>query len=52
MPTKKKYRAGVIGAGAIAQEWHMPGYAKNSHAELIAFAAYKSSNTGRRIAIK
>lgn len=38
MAMGKKYRVGVIGAGAIAQECHMPGYAKNTSAELVAFA--------------
>ena len=35
---EKRYRAGVIGAGSIAQACHLPGYAKNEHAELVAFA--------------
>jgi UDP-N-acetylglucosamine 3-dehydrogenase len=34
----KQYRVGVIGAGAIAQACHLPGYAKNGAAELAAFA--------------
>jgi len=38
MGKKSVYRAGVIGAGAIAQACHLPGYDKNSHAELVAFA--------------
>ena len=38
MPTQKKkiYRAGVIGCGAIAQECHLPGYAKHKQVELVA----------------
>ncbi|MDQ1256573.1 MAG: Gfo/Idh/MocA family oxidoreductase [Candidatus Hydrogenedentes bacterium] len=31
-------RAGVIGAGAIAQACHLPGYDRSSHAHLVAFA--------------
>jgi predicted dehydrogenase len=31
-------RVGVIGAGAIAQACHLPGYAKNRHVELVAVA--------------
>lgn len=38
MPKKRIYRVGVIGAGAIAQACHMPGYAKNKSCELVAFA--------------
>ena len=34
---KRKYRVGVIGAGSIAQACHIPGYAKNEQAELVAF---------------
>jgi UDP-N-acetylglucosamine 3-dehydrogenase len=34
----KKYRVGVIGAGAIAQAFHLPGYAKNDHVQLVSFA--------------
>jgi UDP-N-acetylglucosamine 3-dehydrogenase len=34
----KTYRVGVIGAGAIAQACHLPGYAKDDRAELTAFA--------------
>ncbi|MEX2015813.1 MAG: Gfo/Idh/MocA family oxidoreductase [Candidatus Hydrogenedentales bacterium] len=38
MPAKKSiYRAGVIGAGAIAQACHMPGYQKCRYTELVAF---------------
>ena len=37
MAAKKRYRVGVIGAGAIAQECHLPGYAKSKYAELAAF---------------
>ena len=32
-----KLRVGVIGAGAIAQACHMPGYAKDDRVELAAF---------------
>lgn len=35
---KDKILAATIGAGAIAQHCHMPGYAKSPHAELVAFA--------------
>lgn len=35
---KKKYRAGVIGCGAIAQECHLPGYANHKQVELVACA--------------
>lgn len=38
MAEVKKYRAGVIGAGAIAQACHLPGYAKHSLVELAGFA--------------
>jgi UDP-N-acetylglucosamine 3-dehydrogenase len=38
MARKSAYRVGVIGAGAIAQACHLPGYAKNKQAELVAFA--------------
>lgn len=38
MGAKKTYRAGVIGAGAIAQACHLPGYAKHGNVELTAFA--------------
>lgn len=34
----KTLRAGVIGAGAIAQACHMPGYAKDKRVSLVAFA--------------
>ena len=34
----KKHRVGVIGAGSIAQECHLPGYAKVKNVELVAFA--------------
>jgi predicted dehydrogenase len=37
MPTKKKYRIGVIGGGSIAQACHIPGYQKNRYAEPVAF---------------
>ena len=37
MAIKKSYRVGVIGAGAIAQECHMPGYKKHKRADLVAF---------------
>ena len=38
MAEVKKYRVGVIGAGAIAQACHLPGYAKNEWVDLVAFA--------------
>ncbi len=38
MEKRKKLRAGVIGAGAIAQACHLPGYAKNRHVDLVAIA--------------
>lgn len=38
MAKDKTLRVGIIGAGAIAQACHLPGYAKNEHAELVAFA--------------
>ena len=34
----KTYRVGVIGAGAIAQACHVPGYAGDARAEIVAFA--------------
>jgi len=34
----KKYRIGVVGAGAIAQSCHIPGYAAASNCELTAIA--------------
>lgn len=34
----KRYRVAVIGAGAIAQACHLPGYAKDERVELAAFA--------------
>lgn len=37
MPKSKKYRAAVIGGGAIAQECHLPGYRNDPRAELVAF---------------
>jgi predicted dehydrogenase len=36
--TKKTYKVGIIGAGAIAQECHFPGYKKDRRAKVIAFA--------------
>ncbi len=38
MTANKRYRAGVIGAGAIAQACHVPGYVKHARAELVAFS--------------
>lgn len=38
MPTPNPYRAGVIGAGAISQALHLPGYARDRRAILVAFA--------------
>ena len=37
MARQKKYRIGVIGAGAVAQACHFPGYAKHPRAALAAF---------------
>jgi predicted dehydrogenase len=34
----RPYRVGVIGAGAIAQALHFPGYKKDRRAKLVAFA--------------
>lgn len=36
--SKRKWRAGVIGCGAIAEHCHIPGYLKSKHAKLAAFA--------------
>ena len=38
MAKSVKYRAGVIGAGAISQALHLPGYQKDRRATLVAFA--------------
>jgi len=38
MAGKNKLRVGLIGAGAIAQGCHLPGYAKDDRAELVAIA--------------
>lgn len=38
MSNKKTYRVGIIGAGAIAQACHVPGYVKNKYADVVAFA--------------
>lgn len=38
MPNRKRLRAGVISAGAIAQACHLPGYANNRNVELVAVA--------------
>jgi predicted dehydrogenase len=38
MAEQKKFRVGVIGAGAIAQACHLPGYARHERADLVAFA--------------
>ncbi len=38
MAKSTKYRAGVIGAGAISQALHLPGYRKDRRATLVAFA--------------
>lgn len=35
---KKVYRVGIIGAGAIAQECHFPGYIKDRRTKVVAFA--------------
>ncbi len=37
MAKNKKYQVGIIGAGAIAQGAHMPGYAGVESAEMVAF---------------
>lgn len=36
--TKKIYKVGIIGAGAIAQECHFPGYKKDRRSKVVAFA--------------
>ncbi len=36
--SKKTYRVGIIGAGAIAQGCHLPGYKKLDNVELVAYA--------------
>jgi len=36
--TRKTYRVGIIGAGAIAQECHFPGYKKDRRSKVVAFA--------------
>jgi len=38
MAKDKKLRVGIIGAGAISQACHLPGYVRNEHVELAAFA--------------
>lgn len=38
MPSRRQYRVGVIGAGAISQALHFPGYKKDKRARLVAFA--------------
>ncbi len=38
MAKSVKYRVGVIGAGAISQALHLPGYRKDRRATLVAFA--------------
>ncbi len=38
MANTKRYRAAVIGGGAIAQECHLPGYTIDPRADLVAFA--------------
>ena len=38
MAKKSKYRVGLIGAGAITQACHAPGYNKQKDVELVAFA--------------
>ena len=38
MARQRPYRAALIGAGAIAQACHAPGYARRSDVELVAFA--------------
>src|SRR5690606_29482954 len=34
----KHYRVGIIGAGAIAQACHLPGYVRDGRATVVAFA--------------
>lgn len=36
--TRKTYKVGIIGAGAIAQECHFPGYKKDRRSKVVAFA--------------
>ena len=50
MPKEKRYRAGVIGGGSIAQECHLPGYKKNKHCDLVAFADPVTDRHGEIIA--
>jgi UDP-N-acetylglucosamine 3-dehydrogenase len=38
MPSSRRYRIGIIGAGAIAQALHFPGYKKDRRANIVAFA--------------
>lgn len=38
MTEQPKYRAGVIGAGAIAQACHLRGYDKNDYAQLVSYS--------------
>ncbi len=38
MQKRHRYRIGIIGAGAIAQALHFPGYKKDRRANVIAFA--------------
>ena len=38
MAKRVNYRVGVIGAGAISQALHLPGYQKDRRAALVAFA--------------
>lgn len=38
MEPKSEYRVGVIGAGAIAQACHLPGYARQTGVSLVAFS--------------
>ena len=37
-PKRKVYKVGIIGAGAIAQECHFPGYKKDRRSKVVAFA--------------
>jgi predicted dehydrogenase len=46
MPSRKTYRVGIIGAGAIAQECHMPGYKKDRRTKLVAFAEPNNDRHG------
>ncbi len=46
----KTFRVGVIGAGSIAQECHMPGYKKDKRTRLVAFSDPAVERQGEVIA--